>query len=95
MNFVVVAIFLVLNVFAERKDAVVRTDQTSYVGEVVRFGNDSGVSRFLGIRYGEAPSGDLRFRAPKPHVPTECLVRSTTKNSIRKVGHLIPKTASV
>lgn len=76
MKLLFIVVFTIVDVFAECREAAVRTDETTYVGEVVTFGNDTGVSRFLGIRYGEAPSGQLRFRAPKPYVPTEAVTEA-------------------
>jgi hypothetical protein len=44
--------------------------QTSTGGAIIGHGasNKTGVTEFLGIRYAEAPVGELRFAAPKKYV---------------------------
>jgi hypothetical protein len=45
---------------------LVQTTSGSIIGHAAP--NSSDVTEFLGIRYAEAPVGDLRFAAPKKHV---------------------------
>lgn len=84
MKLLFIVVLTIVDVSAECREAVVGTDETTYVGEVVTFGNDTGVCRFLRIRYGEAPSGKLRFRAPKPYVPNDSVTEA------RKYGRICP-----
>lgn len=58
------------------KQSIVDLGYSRYRGEVL----DSGVNRYLGMRYAAPPVGDLRFRAPvKPANTTK--VQSATKVS--------------
>ncbi len=42
--------------------------QVSAAGGHIRGTREAGIESFLGIRYGEPPTGEQRFRAPVPHV---------------------------
>jgi hypothetical protein len=54
--------------------AKVELDHTTYVG--TRLSNE--VDEFIGIRYAEAPLGDLRFRAPQPPKQQPDVQRATS-----------------
>ncbi len=66
-------------------DSIVDLGYSRYEGEEL----DSGVSRYLGMRYAAPPVGDLRFRAPvKPKHTTKVQNAKKVSRSTMSLPHL-------